>query len=115
MIARAMSEDELLSHVMDLAGALGYRRHHDRPSQNRRGKWSTAIQGDPGFPDVVLANPRTGSVFIAELKTEAGKTSPEQDLWFEAFGIYAPGLGHLWTPTDWLDGSIEKILIGDFS
>ena len=42
------------------------------------------MQGDPGFPDLVLA--RTGRVIFAELKAEAGKTTPAQEEWIAELG-----------------------------
>ena len=46
------------------------------------GKWSTPIQGDAGFPDLVLAHPQKGVIF-AELKSEKGKPTEAQMEWLE--------------------------------
>ena len=112
-MAAVMSETQMLDAVVSCAHAFGWLAHHCRPGMNRRGIWSTAIQGDAGFPDLVLV--RKGHVVFAELKTERGKLSDEQVVWgsalIDAFGG-APRnpLYQVWTPAHWRDGTIEKVL-----
>lgn len=77
-----MSEASLQSAVLDLADTLGYYAHHCRPAINRSGKWSTPIQGDPGFPDLVLAHP-SGAVVFLELKSKTGRLTEAQIRWGE--------------------------------
>lgn len=108
-----MSEDELLDNVLDLVGVLGYLVHHDRPAAGSRGEWSTAIQGDAGFPDLVLGHPQTGALFFVELKREGKNPTPDQGLWLETFAIRHPDdalIVQVWRPRDWLSGKIERIL-----
>lgn len=95
MTAPEMSEAELQSMVIQTAELYGWRVHHGRPAMNRSGKWSTPIQGHPGFPDLVLA--RDGVVLFAELKSRRGRTTPDQDLWLDQLGDHAV----LWRPADW--------------
>ena len=106
VMAKAMSEDELLSCVIDLARALGYRVAHFRPARTAKG-WRTAMQGDPGWPDLVMA--KDGRVIFAELKSQRGRMSHEQWVWFAAL---ASGC-YLWRPSDWLSGEVELILKGE--
>ncbi len=81
--------------VIQLARLLGWRVAHFRPAQDRQGRWKTPMQGDPGFPDLVLA--KGGRVIFAELKRDTkAQLSPEQKLWLKATG------GQCWTPADWL-------------
>ncbi|MCI0542945.1 MAG: hypothetical protein L0Z49_00695 [Actinobacteria bacterium] len=56
----------------------GWRVCHFRPATTRDG-WRTAVQGHPGFPDLVLA--RRGRVVFAELKAAL---SAEQLEWLDA-------------------------------
>ncbi len=108
-----MTETELKDAVIELAGWLGWAVHHDRPAQNRRGVWATHIQGDKGFPDLCMA--RDGHVVFAELKAAAGKFTDEQFAWGMALktGRLTPTHSyHEWRPSDWLDGTIERILKG---
>ena len=65
------TEDGFKGWVIDLAQARKWLVHHDLPSQRRNGRWSTLVEGNPGFPDLVLA--RRGQVIFAELKKETGK------------------------------------------
>jgi hypothetical protein len=91
-----LSEEDFQTRIIDAAKQYGWRVHHGRPAVNRNGKWSTPIQGHPGFPDLVLS--RDGVVIIAELKSRRGKPTPSQDLWLEALGDHA----RLWRPADWV-------------
>ncbi len=110
--AASMSETELKDAVIDLAQRLRYLAHHDRPAQNRRGKWATHIQGNVGFVDLVLA--RNGFVLFIEFKDEKGKLDDEQIAWGRALGdqSVAQSRYHIWRPSDWLDGTIERVLKG---
>jgi hypothetical protein len=92
--------------VIDLARLTGWRVHHTRPALTRRGRWLTPIQGDAGFPDLVLC--RGGRVIFAELKRVGGKPTAEQQAWLEALQACAGVECYLWTPDDW--DAIEAIL-----
>jgi len=102
-----MTESELQSAVIEMARLFGWLVHHDRPSQNSKGRWSTAIQGDPGFPDLVLA--RDGVVLFVELKSAKGKMSDAQTEWFTALSG-GPVVGQIWRPEDLRDRTIEAAL-----
>ncbi len=103
VIAASMTEVALQNNIIDAAQKLGWRTHAERPAINRRGKFSTPIQGDPGFPDLVLA--RNKKVIFAELKRETSGLSVVQYGWYDAIGNV-----YLWRPSDWLSGEIERIL-----
>ncbi len=104
-LARAMSEADLLANVIESANTYGWLVAHFRPARTEKG-WRTAVQGDKGFPDLVLA--RYGKVLIVELKSEGGKATTEQDAWLYEVG--ADHGGYVWRPSMWLDGTIEKAL-----
>lgn len=88
-----LSEHDFQDQVIDLAHFLGWKVHHDRPARTQRtGKWITHVQGDAGFPDLVLA--KNGRVIFAELKSEKGKISEDQYRW----------LAELSGWEDWRDG-----------
>lgn len=90
---RDMTEDDLLSMVLDTAKMCGWRVVHYRPAKTAKG-WRTPLQGDKGCPDVILA--RDGVVLLAELKTEDGYATAEQRAWLRELGEH----GHLWRPRD---------------
>lgn len=92
----SVSEAVFQARVIALAQMFGWRVMHQRPSQNRRGVWETAVQGNPGYPDLTLAKPGRLPWFI-ELKTAKGKPSQEQLDWLEALGPNA----ELLRPADW--------------
>lgn len=78
VLANQMTENELLSAIVDAALFRGWMVHHDRRSDSANPHWGT----QPGFPDLVLA--RAGRVLFLELKTEKGVVTPAQDAWLLA-------------------------------
>lgn len=86
------TEEQFKAEVIREATSRGWLVHHDRPARTDKG-WRTAIQGDPGFPDLCLA--RDGFVLLVELKAEKGRTSANQQAWLAHTG------GELWRPRDW--------------
>lgn len=104
MTARAARADALISEsefqraVLELATLTGWRSAHFRAARTVSG-WKTPCQGDArGFPDLLLL--RGPELLAVELKSERGKTTPEQDTWLAAFraaGIRA----YLWRPSNW--------------
>lgn len=124
--ARAMTEAQLLDAVLGtprrpgIALALGWRGYHTHRSQH----------SPAGFPDLCLV--KGGRLVFAELKTERGKTTAEQDGWLEDLGVvearattYADAVArhstrpdnlvavYLWRPSDLLEGRILTALGGD--
>src|SRR5574340_48774 len=75
-LALAMSEDELLVAVIDLAQRTGWRCHHTRNSK------AGITQGDIGLPDLILVRPP--QLIFAELKSERGRVTPGQRAWLDA-------------------------------
>lgn len=100
-----ISEDEFLSQVIRLARLYGWLVMHQRPSINQRGRWMTAVQGNAGFPDLVLCG--KGRTIFAELKVGRNRTTPEQEAWLSrlrASGQWA----EVWRPENW--DAIEHVL-----
>jgi len=71
-------EKDFTDNVVQLARTMGWKIAHFRPAQTKHG-WRTAMQGDKGFPDLVLA--KAGRVIFAELKSGKGKLAAEQNEW----------------------------------
>lgn len=104
-----MNEAEFTETVIQMAKLYGWHVAHFRPSKDRKGEWRTAMSGDPGFPDLVMA--RNGQVLFIELKSATGVTSPEQDGWLQALAAPAAAHGNyvrVWRPQD-LD-QIKRLL-----
>lgn len=91
----APGETQFQDAVIQAAQAAGWLVMHTRPAMDSRGHWSTPLQGNPGFPDLVLA--RAGVVLIRELKTTTGELFPAQQRWGAELG----DLWGVWTPNDW--------------
>jgi hypothetical protein len=94
-----MSEADLKEVVVSVAKRYGWLIHHDLPAQNSRGRWLTNVQGDAGFPDLILLHPVSGKLLAVELKAERGKTSPLQKRWLMAFDA-GSHFNSVWKPSD---------------
>lgn len=105
---RDISERQLQDAVITLARALGYLVHHTRPALNRRGRWSTPIAGNPGFPDLVLVG--RGRVFFVELKSDRGALSSWQEEWLSRLRDVTVVRTYVWYPRDWKSGVIDRML-----
>jgi hypothetical protein len=108
VLARHMTEDQLLRSVLDLAATYGWMAHHCRPARMGSGGWATPIQGNAGFPDLILAHP-AGRVIAAELKSQRGQVTTGQRQWLTTFA--AAGVAtYTWRPVDWLTGAVQAAL-----
>jgi hypothetical protein len=88
-----MTEGEFTETVIELAKFRGWQVSHFRPAMTEHG-WRTPLAGHKGFPDLALA--RNGVVILAELKTEKGRVTKEQEKWAAAIGAQY----RLWRPRD---------------
>jgi len=104
-----MTEREFQQAVVQLARLMGWRVHHTRPALTRAGEWRTPIQGDAGFPDLVLCRPPR--LIVAELKRNGARPTPAQREWLEALQACAGVECYLWTPADW-DAVVRTITEG---
>jgi len=91
-----MSERQLQSAVVELAGWLGWMTYHTHDSR----------RSNPGFPDLVLVKGNT--LLFVELKSAKGRLTPEQTEWLRALGFVASVA--TWRPCDWTSGEIERAL-----
>lgn len=98
-----ISEAHLQDAVIQLATLHGWLVMHTRPGRTGAGAWTTPIQGDPGFPDLVFA--RRGTVLFVELKSDRGRLTRDQEAWAAALQTSI-----VWRPADWIDGTIGKAL-----
>ena len=102
-----MNEAELQRAVIELARLFRWRVAHFRPALTVNG-YRTPVEGDgKGFPDLVLV--RAERVVFAELKSDRGKLTDEQDDWLTALSRSVAEV-YLWTPANWFDGRIEATL-----
>ena len=97
MSAATVRERELQQTVMDALKLFRWRAYHTFSS----------IHSSAGFPDVIAC--RRDRAIAVELKTEAGKVTPEQLAWLASLEL--AGLETFtWRPSDWLSGAIEAAL-----
>lgn len=86
-----MSEADFTQAVIDLAHYRGWMVSHFRPARTVGG-WRTPVQGDKGFPDLVLA--RNGQIMFVELKVGKAGLRPDQKKWaaqLETMVVWRPG------------------------
>lgn len=96
-----ITEKQLQHAIVEAAQMLGFRVYHTFLS----------IRSDPGFPDLVLLNPRQGRLIFVEVKGENGRLSTAQSEWLadlQAVGVEA----YSWWPAQWRSGEIERVLKG---
>lgn len=91
-----MTEAELVGKITDRCSELGLLWHHCGDSRR--------CDGPAGFPDLVIAT--RGGIIVAEVKSQDGETSAEQDLWLWTLG----GMAVIWRPADWESGLIDRHL-----
>lgn len=93
-----VSEKQLQAAIIELAKWEGWMVFHAMPVQNSSGRWRTAVQGDIGFPDLVLAHKERGVMFV-ELKTSVGRISEYQQLWIDTLKQGGAEV-YVWRPRD---------------
>lgn len=76
---RIASERDYQQTIVGVAKDFGWRVFHARPAKDRDGHYRTPIQGDAGFPDLVLVH-RSVGVYFRELKVSTDLTE-DQALW----------------------------------
>lgn len=101
-MARDMSEATLQGHVMAEARDLGWRRYHTHDSR----------RSPKGFPDLCMVHRRQDRCIFVELKQEAKYPSDEQVEWGDDLLALSYVEFYLWRPTQWLDGTVKRVLLG---
>lgn len=103
------TEAQFQNTLIELARLEGWTLvHHCRPAMKRDGTYSTAIQGNSGFVDLVLVGAK-GVLFI-ECKRRGAKPTLAQRMWLDQLSEHrSDRLGvYCWSPDDWTE--IEMVL-----
>lgn len=85
-----------------IAGGWSLRYHTHDSRHNSHGTV-------PGFPDWVLGHERKGLMIVVELKSDEGKTRPDQDAWLELW-MRAGVPAYVWRPVD--EPEVLDVLVG---
>ena len=83
-----MTEKELRQSIVRAAKELGWRVYFS---------W-TSIHSPKGFPDLCMV--RGNRLLFAELKTDRGKMTPEQESWGIDLSASGRAEWYLWRPAD---------------
>lgn len=92
-----IKERDFQAQVIDLARLNGWLVHAERPARTKGG-WATPIQGDAGFPDIVLA--RGEHLLFVELKVGRGRLTAAQLTWLDAL-LDVGAHVRIWRPDYW--------------
>lgn len=112
-VALAMLEGALQANIMATLKLFGWRAYHTHDSR----------RSDPGFPDVCAVRARDGRLLFAELKRQKPKPTIPQQQWLDdlrevtvcqawrgADGATCAPEVHLFRPSHWLSGEVERVL-----
>ena len=95
--ANTIPEAQFTDDILKWAKVYGWRRFHVRGNTKR------LIQGDVGFPDLVLV--RGSRIIFAELKVGKNKATDEQFAWIQALFDVRDGQSnvgvYVWRPEQW--------------
>lgn len=101
---RTVSEDALLTAI------IGWLRHNRWLAVHHRNSKAGILQGDRGVPDILAAKPPR--LVLIETKRETEKLEPPQEVWRAALEA-CPGIEyHVFRPSDWRTGVVERVLGG---
>lgn len=101
--ATRISEQDFARAVTDLAAQMGYHHMHVRRTVGRGRRWVTGTSIS-GWPDYAFWRP--GRFFLAELKSETGTLSYDQQNVMRSLRQAGVDV-YIWRPSDWND--IEQI------
>jgi hypothetical protein len=111
LLDRQVSERQFQRNITDAAEQFGWHWLHVRKSVGRRdgaAAWQTTTNIS-GWLDLLLWHERQHRVAAAEVKSETGRVTPEQETVIAS--LAAAGLEtYVWYPHDWDD--VIKILQG---
>jgi hypothetical protein len=107
-VVALMTEDQLISGLMDALHLAGWRYWHIRRSD--RGLW----MGDRGWPDITALPPRLdGPLLVIEAKSHRGALTEEQARWLAL--LHRAGVTTAVIRPARYDRAIHHILDGDSS
>ncbi len=94
-------EKDFQQTVIDYAHLKGWKVAAFRKALTKDGNWITPVQGDgKGWPDLFFVNAELNRFFWAELKSDNGKVSPEQQEWLGILAFCGAEV-YVWNPSHW--------------
>lgn len=93
-----MTEQQFTNSLLEWAKVYGWRRFHVR---NSGARGLSQVQGDKGFPDLVLVRPPR--LIFAELKVGRNKVADAQSEWLTALNDASLAEVYYWTPAQWTE------------
>ncbi len=102
--APAMTEDDLMTGLLDAMRLAGWRAMHIRRSD------LALVMGAQGWPDIFAIPPRDGPALAIETKSQAGHLSTDQGAWLVRL-LQAGVTSAVVRPADY-DRALDLILAG---
>ena len=93
-----MTETQLQAAIIELAGLTGWICYHTHDSRHSA----------KGFPDLCMV--RGKRLIFAELKSEKGITSNDQDEWINRLVASDVVEVYVWRPQHWMSGRVDEVL-----
>ncbi len=81
--------------IIEAAMSMNFLVHAERPARTQ-GSWRTAIQGQPGWPDLVILG--GGRLIVRELKRLPNTATSEQHEWISRLREAGVDADFLWVP-----------------
>jgi hypothetical protein len=98
-----VTEAQFQGQIIDLAHLCGYLVTHFRAAKTMHG-WRTPLQGDKGYLDTTMARPNPPRHIVAELKSEKGRITADEQLWYDT--LKAAGVEcYIWRPRDFYEAA----------
>lgn len=94
------TERECQRTIVDAAKLGGWLIYHNRPAQTSTGRHITALQGHPGFPDLILVHARARLIWFVELKRRPNTVGPDQRAWGDALQAAGADYRVVWVPDE---------------
>ena len=107
------TEAECEDAIIAAAKLGGWLVHAERTSRTPSGRYSTAIKGHTGFPDLVLCHPYHRWLIFAELKRKPNRVEPAQTRWLDALRVATIGDAVVWWVPDNLDTICRSLAAGE--
>lgn len=84
-----ITEKIFTGHIIEMSNLMGWKCYHT---------WQS-LHSTKGFPDLAMV--RGDRLIFAELKTEKGKLTIEQQAWLDILALTGKCEVYLWRPRDW--------------
>ena len=98
--ARRATELQCQATLIAAAKRGGWLVHAERPALTQSGRWATNVQGDTGWPDLVLVHPERGMLLVELKRKPSGRVQPNQQRWHDTLAAAGHPVAVWWVPEE---------------